>query len=83
MYLIVYSRPDIVHVVNVLSEFNNSYTQEYWVTVTNVLRNLKGTLDYRFEHKQTGIYLRRYVDANCAGNDIDRKSYTALVDSVQ
>lgn len=78
MYLAVCSRPDIAHAVSLLSQFNNCYTKEHWVSAKRVLRYLKGTLDYRLVYRKTGMPLSGYVDADWAGDEIDRKSYTGF-----
>lgn len=40
MYLAVCMRPDIVHTVHILSQFNNCYSLEHWQAANCVLRYL-------------------------------------------
>lgn len=79
MYLAVCSRPDIAHAVGVLSQFNNCYTEEHWVSAKCIFKYLKGTLNYHLEYKQTENLLRGYVDVDWGGDQTDRKSYTGFV----
>ena len=46
MYAMVYTRPDIAHVVGVLSRFMSKPGKEHWTTVKRVFRYLRGTSDY-------------------------------------
>jgi hypothetical protein len=46
MYAMVYSRPDIAHVVGVLNRFMPKPGKEHWTAVTRFFRNLRGTSDY-------------------------------------
>lgn len=79
MYVAVCTRPDIAHVVSVLSQFNNCYGEIHWKAAKRVLRYLKGTLDYCLTFKKSGLKITSFVDADWAGNTIDRRSYTGYV----
>eukprot|EP00253_Pinus_taeda_P024921 PITA_24921 len=46
MYAMVCTRPDIAHVVGVLSRFMSKPRKEHWTTVKRVFRYLRGTSDY-------------------------------------
>jgi len=46
MYVMVYTRLDIAHVVGVLSSFMSKPRKEHWTTVKRVFRDLCGTSDY-------------------------------------
>eukprot|EP00253_Pinus_taeda_P022954 PITA_22954 len=46
MYAMVYTRPNIAHVVGVLSKFMSKLGKEHWTTVKRVFRYLRGTSDY-------------------------------------
>ena len=46
MYAMVYTRPNIAHVVGVLSRLMSNPLKEHWTTVKRVFRYLRGTSDY-------------------------------------
>ena len=46
MYVMVYTRPDITHVVGVLSRFMSKTGKEYWTIVKRVSRYFRGPSDY-------------------------------------
>ena len=46
MYAMVCTRPDIAHVVGVLSRFMSNPGKEHWTIVKRVFRYLRGTSDY-------------------------------------
>lgn len=79
MYIAVCSRPDIAHAVSMLSQFNESHSEVHWKAAKRVLRYLKGTLNYGLVFQKGGLEVTAYVDADWAGCDIDRKSYTGFV----
>lgn len=78
MYIAVCSRPDIMHAISVLSQFNNCYEAKHWQAAKRLLRYLKGTLDYRLTYKKTGKMLKGYVDSDWGGCIVDRRSYTGF-----
>ena len=43
MYAMVCTRPNITHVVEVVSGFFENLGKEYWAAVKWIIRNLKGT----------------------------------------
>jgi hypothetical protein len=43
MYAMIYTRPDLAHVVSVVSRFMHNPGKEYWNAVKWILRYLKGT----------------------------------------
>jgi len=46
LYAMVCIRPDIAHVVGVLSKFMSKLGKENWIVVKRVFRYLRGTSDY-------------------------------------
>jgi hypothetical protein len=46
MYAMVYTRPEIVHAVGVLSMYMSKPGKEHWTTVKRVFRYLRGTASY-------------------------------------
>ncbi|KAG6465891.1 hypothetical protein O3G_MSEX015473 [Manduca sexta] len=79
MYIAVCSRPDIAHAVSLLSQYNESFTETHWKAAKRVLRYLKGTLNYGLVFQKGGLEVTGHVDADWAGNDVDRKSYTGFI----
>lgn len=43
IYLTTCTRPDIIYIVNKLSQYFSEPTEEQWITVKHVLEYLKGT----------------------------------------
>ncbi|KAH9762156.1 hypothetical protein KPL70_000706 [Citrus sinensis] len=75
MYAMVLTRPDLAHVLSVVSRFMATPGKEHWKAVKWVLRYLKGTQQYGLVYgksagKVAGLY--GYVDSDYAG-DLDRK----------
>lgn len=56
MCLGVNTRPDIVHAVNKLSQYNNSYTIEYWKCLKQILRYIKFIKDLCLVMKGVKMY---------------------------
>ena len=46
MYAMVSTRPDIAHVVGVLSRYMSKLGKEHWTTIKSVFKYLCGTIDY-------------------------------------
>lgn len=78
MYLATWTRPDIAHAASMLSQFNTCYTEEHWQVVKRVLRYLKGTSNICLTYGQSDT-ITGYVDADWAGDENDRRSYTGYV----
>lgn len=76
MYLMVGTRPDIAHIVGVLSKFLEKRI-EHWNAVKRVLKYLWGTTDYgiNFSYDSRDTTLIAYSDADFAG-DIDKRLST-------
>lgn len=70
VYTMTCTRPDICWVVTKLSQFLTNPTKKHWVAVMNVLRYLKGTLDYELYHRKCddGLTLIAYSDADWASS---------------
>eukprot|EP00253_Pinus_taeda_P020013 PITA_20013 len=80
MYAMVCTRPDIAHVVGVLSRFMSKPGKEHWTAVKRVFRYLCGTSDYGLCYQgRPGLDIildiRGFVDANWA-RDLDQRRST-------
>ena len=63
MYL-TYTRPDICFVVNTLSQLLTDMRHVHLIATNNVLRYLKGTMDYGLKYDANyNINLHGYVDS--------------------
>eukprot|EP00253_Pinus_taeda_P021799 PITA_21799 len=81
MYAMVYTRPNIAHVVGVLSRFMSKPGKEHWTTVKQAFRYLRGTSDYGlFYQGRPGLDrvldIRGFVDADWA-RDLDQRRSTS------
>jgi hypothetical protein len=79
MYIAVNTRPDVLHSVCLLSQFNNSYNDEHFSHAKRILRYLKGTINLCMMYKKSEINLYGYVDADWANSIQDRRSYSGFV----
>ena len=75
MYAMVCTRPDIAHVVGIVSRYMNKPGKENWMAVKWILRYLRGTKNQALCFGGLNIALHGYVDANMAC-DIDNKRST-------
>eukprot|EP00253_Pinus_taeda_P034273 PITA_34273 len=69
MYAMVCTRPDIAHLVGVLSVFTSKPGKEHWTVVKRVFRYLRGTSDYGLCYKGRPE-LNRVLDI-CGFVDVD------------
>lgn len=79
LYLAVTTRPDIAFATSYLSQFNSCYDESHWKAAKRVLRYLKGTSSYGLKYEKSGESLYGMVDADWAGNLVDRRSYTGYI----
>ena len=75
----VATRPDIMHTVVFLSQFNTSYGTEHWNAVKKIVRYLKNTKDFALIYKKDDLKLNGFVDADWGSDATDRKSFTGYV----
>ena len=71
------TRPDICTAVGIISRPSNAPTKEVVAASKQILRYIKGTLQYGLIYKRTKeVDVHGYVDANLAGDINDRRSTT-------
>lgn len=76
VYLTV-TRPDIAHVVHVLSQFVSAPTSVHYSHLLRVLRYLRGTASQcLFYARSSQLKLHAYSDSTWASDPIDRRSVT-------
>ena len=78
MYAIVYTRPDITHVVGVVSRFISRPQKQHWEAVKWILKYLKGSSDTCLCFTDASLKLRDYVDVDFASDIDSRKSTTGF-----
>ena len=79
MYVMVCIRPDITHVVGVVSKYMNNPRKQYWQAVKWILKYLNGNVESILCFRKSNLGLQGYVDTNMASNINDRKSTTRYV----
>lgn len=79
MYLAVATRPDLVHAVSILSQFNTCHAQEHWTAAKRVLRYLKGSSTLSLRYTKTGCDFAAFTDADWGSCTMDRRSYSGHV----
>ena len=79
MFAMVCTRPDIVHVVEVVSRFMSRPGKQHWEAVKRILRYLRGSSDTCLYFIGASLKLQGYVDADLAGDIDNRKSTTRFV----
>ena len=76
MYLATSTRPDIMHAVSLLSQFNENPGLDHWKAAKRVLRYLKGTKNMKLVFRRIEEKLVGFADADWANAMDDRRSYT-------
>lgn len=80
IYIATVSRPDIAVAVSLLSRRIEKPTQQDWNAVKHVTRYLAFTIDKKLHLSSSdNTELKCYVDADWAGDKIDRKSTSGYV----
>jgi hypothetical protein len=81
MYAMVYTGPDIAHVVGVLSRYMSKLGKEHWTTIKRVFRYLRGTASYGLCYQgilglDRVLNIHDFVDADWVV-DLDRRISTS------
>jgi len=82
LYISSGTRPDISYCVNYLSRFQNDYDESHFKYAVRILKYLYLTKNLKlsyYKNDKTEI-LDCFVDADWAGDNLDRKSTTGYVD---
>ena len=82
MYAMVCTRPDIAHVVGVVSRYMNNPGKEHWMVVKWILKYLRDTTNQASCFGGSNIALQGYVDADMVGDRDNRRSTTGYVFTV-
>ena len=81
IYAMVCTRPNIAHVVGVLTRYMSKPRKEHWTTMKRVFRYLRGTTSYGLCYQgrpglEKLLDIHGFVDADWAG-DMDRRRSTS------
>jgi len=83
MHLAIYTRPDIMHAVTKLSQFNTNPGRIHWNQAKHLLRYLSGTKEYALQYTAGATpEIQIFSDADWAGDVDDRRSYSGMVVTV-
>ena len=77
MYLTVYTRPDIVYIVSVLSRFLLNLSLQHLKAIDRILQYLKGTKHLRIVYRGANTLnsqLHRYYDTDYTSDKAEHKS---------
>jgi len=76
MYAMLCTRPNIAHVVGVVSRFLSNPAKEHWEGIKWILRYHKGTSEMCLCFRKSNLTLQGFSDADLGG-DFDTKKSTA------
>ena len=79
MYAMVAMRANITFAISTVSQFLSKAGPPHWMAVKRIIRNLKGTLDFKLCLGSKDIVLIGFCDADWAGDANDRRSTTGYV----
>jgi hypothetical protein len=81
MYAMVCIRPDLAHIVSVVSKYMANPGKQHWNAVKWIFRYLKGTTDngITFVRQKSDLSVVGYVDADYVGDLDDRRSTMGYV----
>ena len=82
MYAMVCTRPDLCHVVSVVSRYMASPGKTHWDAIKWVLRYLRGTIFIGLKYgvgKENGANIMGYVDFSYAGDLYTKRSLTGYI----
>lgn len=74
LMFLVNSRSHICFVVNNLSQFMVEPHHIHWVSAKNLLRYIRGSINYGLRYTTRNLRLHGYSDADGAGSVVDRKN---------
>ena len=81
LYISSGTRLDVSYSVNYLSRFQNCYNESHYKSALRILKYLYLTKDLKLRYKRNATVdiLECYVDADWAGDCVDRKSITGYI----
>jgi hypothetical protein len=83
MYLVISTRPDIMHTVSSLSCFNSGHGEAHWNAGIHVVKYLKGTRDFELELRGDEVAkLTGHVDSDYANCPDTQRSISGYCSSL-
>lgn len=80
MYLAISTRPDILHSVSKLAQFNSNPHEIHWNAAKHLLKYLNFTKKYvLFYKREPSKEFKGFVDADWGSDNWDRKSYSGFI----
>lgn len=81
LYISAATRPDINFSVNYLSRYQNCYSETHYKYALRILKYLNSTKNLKLMYKkdETREKIECYVDADWAGDNLERKSTTGYI----
>ena len=79
MYAMTSTRPEIYHVVGLVSKYQSNSGMALWQAVKRIFRYLQGTKGMKLCFGNSDLEVIGYTDANFAGDVDDRKSTSGHV----
>ena len=80
IHAMVWTRPDITHVVGMVSKYAAAPRQAYMIVVKRIFRYLWGISDYKLTYQwDKAGELVVYSDSDWAGNKTDRKLMSGFI----
>lgn len=71
MFVMIYTRFDLLHVVSLVSRYMANPKKEYWSSVKGILKYIKGTLNMELVYSKGSTKERvimGYIDVDYAGD---------------
>ena len=83
MYTIISTKPDLAHVVSVVSKYMANSGRQNWDAVKWIFRYLEGTIEYNisFVRQKNDLLVMGYMDADYA-MDLDERRSTTIMSSI-
>ncbi|XP_043717636.1 secreted RxLR effector protein 161-like [Telopea speciosissima] len=79
IYVMLYTRPDICHAVEIVSHYPSNPGQEHLIVVKGILKYLRRTKDYFLVYDCDQLSVMGYTDSDFQTNKDDRKSTSGMV----
>jgi hypothetical protein len=81
MYVMVCTRPNLAHAVNMVSKYMANSGRQHWDVVKCIFRYVKCTIEYgiTFVRQKSDLSVVSYIDADYIGDLDDRRSTIGYV----
>ena len=80
IYAMLYTWPDIVLAVSVMSKYQSNPDEEHWIAVKNILKYLRRTKDlFLIFRGGSELRIEGYTDSDFMSNPDDKKSISGSV----